>query len=64
MELYFGTEAKLREIEERIKVPAYIRFLHLLVTTDLQNSELGKLRIKHTQEHLQELSASITSLEI
>jgi hypothetical protein len=64
LELYFGTEANLREIEARIKVLAYIRFLHLLVTTDLQNSELGKLRIKHTQEHLQELSANITSLEI
>ena len=64
LELYFGTEANLREIEEKIKVLAYIRFLQLLVTTDLQNSELGKLRIKHTQEHLQELSASITSLAI
>ncbi|MBE6092568.1 MAG: STAS domain-containing protein [Selenomonas ruminantium] len=64
LELYFGTEANLREIEEKIKVLAYIRFLQLLVTTDLQNSELGKLRIKHTQEHLQELSANITSLKI
>lgn len=64
LELYFGTEANLREIEEKIKVLAYIRFLQLLVTTDLQNSELGKLRIKHMQEHLQELSASITSLAI
>ena len=64
LEIYFGTEADLCEIEEKIKVLAYIRFLQLLVTTDLQNSELGKLRIKHTQEHLQELSANITSLEI
>ena len=64
LELYFGTEVNLREIEERIKLLAYIRFLHIIVTTDLQNGELGKLRIKHAQEHLQELSASINSLAI
>ncbi len=64
LELYFGAEVKLHEIEEKIKLLAYIRFLHIIVTTDLQNSELGKLRIKHTQEHLQELSANITSLKI
>ena len=64
LEIYFGTEADLCEIEEKIKALAYIRCLHLLITTDLQNSELGKLRITHAQEHLQELSASITSLAI
>jgi hypothetical protein len=64
LELYFGAEVNLREIEEKIKLLAYIRFLHIIATTDLQNSDLGKLRIKHTQEHLQELSANITSLEI
>lgn len=64
LELYFGTEDKavLMGLEDKIRVAAAIRFLHLLVATPLKDTALADLRIQHTREHLQELLPRVTSL--
>ena len=43
---------------------AAIRFLFLIVTTDLKNSELGKKRIDHAVSHIEELLKTVTQLSI
>ena len=64
LKLYIGTEdeAVIAPYIDRIKVLAYIRFLSLIVSTDLKNGELGALRIKHSVEHLTELVSKVDSL--
>lgn len=65
LELYFGTEDQLvlAQFEDKIRVAAAIRFLHLLVATPLKDNPLTPVRIAHTREHLQELLTRVTSLE-
>ena len=65
-EYYFDTadEKRLSEIKNKIKLLAMVRFLYILTTTDLKNSELGEKRIKHAQEHIAELIGIVTDLNI
>ena len=64
MELYYGTEDwdTLRHTEDRIRVLAAVRFIHVLKSLDILKGALGELRLKHTMEHLRELSARVERL--
>lgn len=61
---YFDTadEQKLSEIQNKISLAAAVRFLYLLVSTDLKDNELGERRIRHTQEHISELIEKVDDL--
>ena len=61
---YFDTadEQKLSEIQNKIRLAAAVRFLYLLVSTDLKDGELGEKRIRHTQEHISELIEKVDDL--
>lgn len=66
LELYFGTEdrIKLSHLEDKLRIPAAIRFLSLLTTNTRKDQELTSLRIRHTCEHLQELLSKVDSLDL
>lgn len=61
---YFDTadEQKLSEIQNKISLAAAVRFLYLLVSTDLKNGELGGKRIRRTQAHISELIGKVNDL--
>ena len=52
------------QIVDKIRVVAYIRFLQMMVISDNKDDELTKLRIKHSIEHLNELTGRISDLRI
>ena len=64
MDLYFASQAEAlrKEMEEKIRVAASIRFMSILTSTGLKNHPLTEVRIRHTCEHLQELLPRVTSL--
>lgn len=64
MELYYGTEdwASLRPKEDRIRVLAAIRFIHVLNSLNILKNPLGELRLRHTLEHLRELFGRVDKL--
>lgn len=64
MELYYETDdwVSLKQAEDRIRVLASVRFLHILRSIGIENSPLGALRFKHTLEHLRELSERVDRL--
>jgi uncharacterized protein (TIGR02172 family) len=64
MNLYFEGKSERDKdiISDRIWLAASIRFLSVLVTTDLKNGELGATRIKHTREHISELLERVDGL--
>ena len=66
LENYFDTKDKalLADINDKIQLIASMRFLYILNGSDLRNSDLGALRIKHSQEHITELLGRVDSLEI
>ena len=54
------SDDELEQIESGIKVLSYVRFLQLIAESEfLQSGELGKLRIKHSTEHLTELVGKV-----
>ncbi|MBR1635351.1 MAG: anti-sigma factor antagonist [Lachnospiraceae bacterium] len=60
----FRDSEEKKKITDRIVLVAVIRFLFLIVTTDLKNSELGKKRIDHAVSHIEELLKTVTQLSI
>ena len=63
MENYFGKQmSELAEVNDKIALAAAVRFLYLLVSTDLKNGELGEKRIKTAQRHIAELTDKVDSL--
>ena len=66
LELYFGTEDKgrLKALEDKIRVAAYIRFLYILETTWHKGRALTEVRIKNTRKQLQELLSQVESLSL
>ncbi len=66
LELYFGTEDKgrLKALEDKIRVVAYIRFLHTLENTWHKGRALTEVRIKNTRKQLQELLSRVDSLSL
>ena len=57
-------EEKLKVITDKIRLLAYIRFLHIININQDRDSELGQIRIKHGSEHLRELVGRIDDLMI
>ena len=66
METYFAfeNEEERQRILARIRLVAAVRFLYILETTDLKNSELGRIRIARTGEHIDELLPVVDRLAI
>ena len=66
LELYFGTEdrGRLKALEDKIRVVAYIRFLYTLETTWHKGRALTEVRIKNTRKQLQELLSRVESLSL
>ena len=60
----FWDNEERKEITDRIALAAAIRFLYIIVTTDLKNSELGKRRIAHAAAHIEELLGSVIQLSL
>ena len=60
----FRDDEERKEITDRIALAAVIRFLYIVVTTDLKNSELGKRRIDHATAHIEELLETVTQLSL
>ena len=60
----FRDNEERKEITDRIALAAAIRFLYIIVTTDLKNSELGKRRIAHAAAHIEELLGSVIQLSL
>lgn len=48
----------------KIRLAAAIRFLYLLESTDLKDSDLGRTRIAHAKEHINELLGQVDRLAI
>ena len=61
---YFNTadEASLEDINNKIRLMAYMRFMFLLLVTDLKNGELGEKRIRRAKERITELLTKVNDL--
>ena len=64
MNYYFEDKSpeEKKYILGRIQILGYIRFMQLVVTSSLKDSDLGKIRIAHSIEHLKELVPKYDSL--
>ena len=60
----FSNAADRLSTIEKIALVASIRFLFLLESTDLKEGDLGKKRIAHTKEHIDELLKVVDTVEI
>ena len=57
-------EVEKGRILDKIRLVAAIRFLYLLESTDLKEGELGKLRISHTVQHIDEILGKVDTLAL
>ncbi len=58
-------EQALEEALRKVRLAGYLRFLYIrMVEHSSDQSELKKLQIQHTSEHLTELAGQVASLEI
>ena len=57
-------DSHLAEINSKIRLLATVRFLYLLVSTDLKEGELGEKRIRRAQSYIAELTEKVNSLVI
>lgn len=64
MEYYFEDSVKKEVREEKIRILADVRFLNIIVISDLKNSELGKLRIEHTFSDMRRLIKKVNDLNL
>ena len=66
LELYFADadEEQLEVKREKIELVATIRFIYIILASDLKNTELGRLRLKHSVEIIDALLDKITDLVI
>lgn len=56
--------AQIRELEKRIKIVAYVRFLYVVAILGMGKPELKQLRIDHTLAHLRALASQVDALSI
>lgn len=66
VDTYFDSKdsEEKKEITDRIALVGAVRFLYIIVTTNLKNSELGKIRIAHSAAHIEELLKTVTKLSV
>ena len=66
MENYFQgyTKEQLEDAKLKIRIVAYIRFLHLVSVRGIGLPELMETRVKHTIEHLREDLPKVDNLEV
>ncbi|MCR5624558.1 MAG: phosphotransferase [Lachnospiraceae bacterium] len=66
LDYYFEgySDKEREEAERKIRIVAYIRFLHLICVRNIGLPELYETRVNHTIEHLREELPLITTLEI
>lgn len=65
MENYFGRDmSELAEVNDKIILTAAVRFLYLIASTELKESELGDNRIKTAQRHITELIDKVNDLNL
>ena len=55
---------RVREMEDRIRILAYVRFLDRVVTHGMTPPELKEIRVRHSLEHLRELLARTDGLTV
>ena len=55
---------KIRQMEDRIRVLACVRFLDRIVTAGLGRPDLREIRVRHTLEHLKELLPRVEELTV
>lgn len=55
---------RLSEIQNKITLAASVRFLYLLVSTDLKDGELGEKRVRRAKAHITELLEQVNDLFI
>ncbi len=55
---------KIRQMEDRIRVLACVRFLDRIVTAGLGRPDLREIRVRHTLEHLEELLPRVEELTV
>lgn len=63
---YFAdmSDEEIGKILDKIYLLAYVRFLQLVVTSSLLNSDLGQIRVRHTTEKLSVLCKKCSDLNI
>ena len=61
---YFGTEDSqfLNRVQDEIRVVAYVHFLYLLKFLHLDGDETGRIQIRHSVQHLEELLPKVGRL--
>ena len=61
---YFNTadEHRLSLIQDKISLAASVRFLYLLVSTDLKEGKLGEKRVRRAQAHINDLLEKVDDL--
>jgi len=66
MRNYFDTadEAELGAKNEKIRLLAMVRFLYLLVSTDMKNGELGEKRINTAKRHIAALLETVRDFSL
>ncbi|MCR5202674.1 MAG: phosphotransferase [Lachnospiraceae bacterium] len=66
MEYYFEgkSEDEKRDAEIKIRIVAYIRFLHLVAVRNIGLPSLKDIRVEHTISHLYENLMKVTNLQI
>lgn len=60
----FGNDEERKEITDRIILVASVRFLYLIESTDLKNSDLGKIRIERAVSHIEDKLKTVTRLSV
>ena len=61
---YFNAadEHRLSLIQDKISLAASVRFLYLLVSTDLKEGKLGEKRVRRAQAHINDLLEKVDDL--
>ena len=60
----FRDEKEREQVLSRIQLTGSLRFLYLLASSDLLGGDLGRRRVEHTREHIDELLSKVDRLAI
>ena len=64
--LYLGTEDErtIAAAEDKIRLLALIRFMYIILSSSLSDTELGQLRISHAKKSIEELLKKVNSFAL